>query len=234
MRYEIVGDRIVDLSQMLEPGIPAPVGFPDPKLEFFKRMDEGNVINVEKITFCPHSGTHIDAPFQFVQDGITVEQVDPGVIMGTAVVVDLRHLEDGAPIERSDVEKWEKESGETIREGDAVLLMTRFSRYWELNDPEEKFLNRKWPYITRSVADYFLEKKIRLVGVESMDLDLIDPYDLSTSEFIGHRTFLPNGIYIIENLKNLEKIGKPRCSIIASPLKIKGATGSPVRVIAIV
>ena len=86
------------------------------------------------------------------------------------------------------------------------------------------------------MADYFLEKKIRLVGVESMDLDLdlIDPYDLSTSEFIGHRTFLPNGIYIIENLKNLEKIGKPRCSIIASPLKIKGATGSPVRVIAIV
>lgn len=67
-----------------------------------------------------------------------------------------------------------------------------------------------------------------------LDLDLIDPYDLSTSEFIGHRTFLPNGIYIIENLKNLEKIGKPRCSIIASPLKIKGATGSPVRVIAIV
>ena len=45
---------------------------------------------------------------------------------------------------------------------------------------------------------------------------------------------LYTSIYIIENLKNLEKIGKPRCSIIASPLKIKGATGSPVRVIAIV
>ena len=234
MRYEIQGNRVIDLSQMLEPGIPAPVGFPDPQLEFFKRMDQGDVINVEKITFCPHSGTHMDAPFHFVKDRITVEQADPGVIAGSAVVVDLRHKEDGAPIEKKDVTDWEERTGEKIREGDAVLLMTGFSRYWELNDKEEKFLLKKWPYITRSVADYFLEKKIRLVGVESMDLDLIDPFDLSSSEFIGHRTFLPNGIYIIENLTNLDQIGQTRCSIIASPLKIKGATGSPVRVIAIV
>lgn len=234
MRYEIMGERVIDLSQTLETGIPAPVGFPDPQLDFFKRMDKGDVINVEKIAFCPHSGTHIDAPFHFVKDGITIERVDPGVIAGTAVVVDLRHLEDGAPIEKTDVTRWEERTGETIREGDAVLLMTGFSRYWELNDKEEKFLTRKWPYITRSVADYFVEKKIRLVGVESMDLDLIDPFDLSTSEFIGHRTFLPNGIYIIENLTNLDKIGASRCNIIGTPLKIKGGTGSPVRVVAVV
>lgn len=234
MRYEIIGDRVIDLSQQLESGITLPVGFPQIQADFFKSMAQGDVINVEKYTFCPHSGTHIDAPFHFINDGITIEQVDPGVISGTAVVVDLTHLEDGAPIEKSDVVEWERKSGEEIREGDAVLLMTGFSRYWEVDDPEAKFLNRKWPYTTRSVADYFVEKKIRLVGVESMDLDLIDPYNLSTSEFIGHRTFLPRGIYIIENLTNLDKIGAARCNIIATPLRIKGGTGSPIRVIAIV
>lgn len=233
MRYEIYGDRVIDLSQQLEPGITLPVGFPEIQSEFFRSMDNGDVINVEKLTFCPHSGTHIDAPFHFIKNGITIEQVDPGVIAGSAVIVDLTHLADGAPIEKNDVIAWEKKTGEQIREGDAVLLMTGFSRYWKVDDAEKKFLTMKWPYITRSVADYFVEKKIRLVGVESMDLDLIDPYDLSTSEFIGHRTFLSTGIYIIENLTNLNKIGMNRCNIIGTPLKIKGGTGSPVRVIAI-
>ena len=40
MRYEIIGNRVIDLSQMLETGIPAPVGFPDPKLDFFKQMEK--------------------------------------------------------------------------------------------------------------------------------------------------------------------------------------------------
>ena len=234
MRYEICGDHVIDLSQTLESGIPAPVGFPDPSIEFFKQMDKGDVINVEKIVFCPLSASHVDAPYHFIKNGITVDQVDPGVIAGSAVVVDLRYKEDGTPIEKKDITDWEQKTGEKIQEGDAVLLMTGFSKYWELNDKEEKFLLKKWPYVTKSVAEYFVKKKIRLVGVESMDLDLIDPFDLSSSEFIGHRTFLPNGIYIIENLTNLDKIGRTRCSIIATPLKIKGATGSPVRVIAIV
>ena len=155
MRYEIVGEKVIDLSQTLEPGIPAPVGFPDPAIEFFKRMDRGDVINVEKISFCPHSGTHIDAPYHFIKDGITVEQIDPGVIAGSAVVVDLRHKEDGAPIEKSDVVEWEEKTGESIQEGDAVLLMTGFSRYWELNDKEEKFLLKKMAVYNQECGGLF-------------------------------------------------------------------------------
>jgi kynurenine formamidase len=234
MKINIQGTRIIDLSQTLEPDIPKPVKFPDPSLEFFRRIDSGDVVNVEKITFCPHSGTHIDAPFHFIEGGKTVEEIPPEVVIGPAVVVDLRHMIGSAPIEREDIQKWENVTGEKICAGDAVLLMTNFSKLWKTGKEGDAFLTSGWPYITRSVAQYFLELKIRLVGVESMDLDLIDPFDLSTSEFIGHRTFLPNGIYIIENLTNLDKIGSTRCQIIATPLKIKGGTGSPLRVIAVV
>lgn len=234
MKFNIQGSRVVDLSQTLESDVPKPVGFPDPSVEYFKSMERGDLINVEKFTVCPHSGTHIDAPFHFFKEGITIDQVPPESIIGPAVVVDMRHKQGSVPIERSDVEKWEQKSGTSIEEGDAVLLMTDFSKKWKTGKEGDAFLTSGWPYVSRSLADYLIEKKIRLIGVESMDLDLVDPFDLSTSQFIGHRSFLPRGIYIIENLTNLDKIDAARCNIVATPLKIKGGSGSPVRVLAIV
>ena len=234
-KYNISGNKVIDLSQQIQPGIPKPVGFPDPCMDFFKKISDGAVVNVETLHFCPHgAGTHIDAPCHFIDGADSIDKIDPAVIIGSAVIVDLREKKGSVPITKEDVQNWEKNTGECIKEGDAVLLMTDFSRFWGLGSDGDGFLNEGWPYITRSVADYFVEKKVRLVGVESMDLDLIDPYDLSTSEFIGHRTFLGHDIYIVENLTNLDKIGKTRCDIVATPLNFKGATGSPVRVLAFV
>ncbi len=234
MRYEIRGDRIIDLSQTLEPGIPKPVGFPDPELQFIRTIASGDVINVDKLTVGLHSGTHMDAPRHFFEKAETIEQMPLDCVIGPVVVVDLRYKTGSVAIERSDIEEWERSSGESICAGDAVLLLTDFSKLWKTGPEGEAFLTSGWPYVTRSFAEYMIEKKVRLVGVESMDLDLVDPFDLSTSEFVGHRSFLPKGIVIVENLTNLDKIGKTRCSIIATPLKIKGGTGSPLRVIAVV
>lgn len=105
--------------------------------------------------------------------------------------------------------------------------MTDFSKLWKTGPEGEAFLTSGWPYVTRSFAQYMVEKNVRPVGVESMDLDLIDPFDLSTSEFVGHRTYLRKGINIVENLTNLDQIGVTRRSIIATPLKIKGGDGFP-------
>ena len=58
------------------------------------------------------------------------------------------------------------------------MLMTDFSKLWKVGEGNKEFLETGWPYITKSVAQYLVNKKVRLVGVESMDLDLIDPYDL--------------------------------------------------------
>lgn len=235
MKYELRGDRMIDLSQTLEPDIPKPAGFPDPKLELVRTIASGDVVNVDKITLGLHSGTHIDAPMHFIEGAGSIETLEPDCVIGPAVVVDLRHKKAGDAIERADIEAWEAESGESIRAGDAVLLMTDFSKLWKTGPEGEAFLTTVWPYVTGSFVEYMVEKKIRLVGVESMDLDhVVDPFDLSTSEFVAHRTFLPKGINIVENLTNLDKIDASRCFIVATPLKIKGGTGSPLRVVAIV
>lgn len=234
MKYELRGNHIIDLSQRIEKDIPGPVGFPNPELSFFRTIKGGDVLNVESIQMGLHCCTHIDAPYHFMEDGITVDQMPLDCIIGPAVVVDLREKKGSVPIESQDIMRWEEKTKEYIQPGDAVLLMTDFSKLWKVGEGNEEFLESGWPYISRSVADYFVKKKVRLVGVESMDLDLIDPYDLSTSEFIGHRTFLSKGIYIVENLKNLDQIPVTRCDIIATPLYIKGGTGSPIRMIALV
>lgn len=82
--------------------------------------------------------------------------------------------------------------------------------------------------------DHLALKPVRAIGVESFDPDWVDLNDLASAGFRTHRTFLPKGILVIENLSNLEQIPGTRCHIIALPLKIKGASGSPVRVVAIV
>lgn len=230
---QLKGEKIIDLSQTIEKDVPSPVGFPNPELNFFRRISDGDVINVESIRMGLHCCTHIDAPYHFMEDGNTIEKLEPDCILGTAVIVDLRHLKGSTPIEAEDIRAWEEKTGEMINEGDAVLLMTGFSKLWKVGDGNKDFLETGWPYITQNAAQYLTEKKIRLIGVESMDLDLIDPYDLSKSEFAGHRTFLSNDIYIVENLVNLDQIGATRCDIVATPLKIKGGTGSPIRIIAL-
>lgn len=236
MKYELRGDRIVDLSHPIEPDIPGPVGFPKPELALFRRIADGDVINVDTLTLCPHTGTHIDAASHFFADADSVDKLPPDCILGPAVVVDLRHKSGhgSVPIERDDIEEWENKTGERVREGDAVLLMTGYSRFWKTGPEGDAFITSGWPYVARSFADFALERKVRLVGVESMDLDFADPFDLAGSEFVGHRTFLRSGIHIVESLTNLDKIGAARCCLIATPLNIKGGTGSPVRILALV
>lgn len=233
MTIFIKGSNIVDLSQTLEEGIPNPAGFPKIKFENIRQIKNGDVINVEKIELTPHTGTHIDAPFHFIEDNKSIDKIPPECILGSAVVVDLRYKKGSVPVEKKDIQNWENKTGEKIKKGDAVLLMTNYSRLWKLNDEDESFLSSGWPYMTKSSVDYLVSKEIRLIGVESMDLDFIDPYDYSDAEFIAHRTFLSLGIYIIENLTNLENIKATRCYLVAVPLKIKNGTGSPLRVLAV-
>ncbi len=164
-----------------------------------------------------------------------MEQIPPEAFVGPAVVVDLRHMLGENPIQRQDIEKWENDTGETIQEGDVVLIMSDFSKYWKVGPESDVFMKSRWPYMTKSSADYLLSKKIRLIGVESFDIDIVDPYgDLTKEEFIGHKTFLPNGIYVVENLTNLDQIQSNRCFLITTPLKMKGGSGSNLRAIAIV
>ncbi len=232
-KINIQGTRIVDLSHTIEQGIPVPVGFQKPEIDFFLSLDDGSVVNAEVLTMVIHMATHVDAPYHFYSDGKSADILPPDCIIGPAVVVDMSHKKGRVPIDVKDLQKWEEESNDYVQKGDALLLRTDHSKLWGVGEEGDKYRTTPWPYVTRELVDHLVAKEIRLIGVETMDPDLIDPENFETAEFPAHRTFLKNNILIIENLANLDQIPVTRCQLIATPLKLKGASGSPVRVIAV-
>jgi kynurenine formamidase len=230
----IEGDRVIDLSQTIAADIPVPVGFPAPKFEMFMAQEEGDLANVEIITMGAHAGTHFDAPYHFFSELRRADELPPDCLMGQAVVVDMTSKKGSMPIEEQDLRDWESASGEEIQPGDIVLVRTDHSHNWHPGEDTSAYWKDGWPYLARSAVDYLAGKPIKAVGVESFDPDWVDLNDLASAEFATHRTFLPLGILVLENLTNLDKIPSTRCYVLALPLKLKGCSGSPVRVVAVV
>jgi len=230
----ISGSKIIDLSQTIAPDIPVPIGFPAPRIDVHMSQAAGGVANVEILTIGVHAGTHVDAPYHFFSELRRVDDLAPDCLIGPAVVVDMTDKQGSASIEAQDLQQWEASSGENIRPGDIVLLHTGHSQNWHLGEAAAAYWENGWPHLARSAVEYLASKPIRALGVESFDPDWVDLADLSSAQFPTHRTFLPQGILIVENLTNLDQIPGTRCHFIALPLKIKGASGSPVRVVAVV
>jgi len=80
-----------------------------------------------------------------------------------------------------------------------------------------------------SAAKYLASKKINLVGIDSPSIDLG-----KDSKFSVHQIFAKKGMLIVENLANLDKIKSSKFRLVVLPLKLKNATGSPVRAVAFV
>jgi arylformamidase len=231
---EITGNRVIDLSQTIEPGIPVPVGFPGPEMDVFLSQDKGDVANVEILRLGLHTSTHCDAPFHFFSHLRPVDELPPDCLIGSAVVVDLRSFSGSVAVRDVDFLAWEETCGEKIVNGDVVLLHTGHSANWKTGDQAAGYWDSGWPHLDKSAVDFLVAREIKAVGVESFDPDWVDLNDLSSATFPSHRTFLPKGIFIVENLTNLDQIPGTRCHFIALPLKIKGGSGSPVRAIAVV
>ncbi len=230
----IQGTRVIDLSQPVEPGIPVPIGFPGPQFQTYLAQSKGDIANVEIMQMSIHTATHCDAPFHFFSALQRVDELLPDCLIGPAIVVDLRGKQGSVGIEESDIARWEVDTGETIQKDDIVLLHTGHSQHWTTGEAASGYWKNGWPYLARSAVNYLASKPIRALGVESFDPDWVNPTDLASAEFPAHRTFLPKGILIIENLTNLDQIPSRRCQVIALPLKLKGCSGSPIRVIAVV
>ena len=86
----------------------------------------------------------------------------------------------------------------------------------------------KNPGLAVSAAKYLASKKINMVGIDSPSIDLG-----KDSKFSVHHILAKSGILIVENLANLEKINSEMFHLIVAPLKLKNATGSPVRAMAL-
>lgn len=222
------------MTHAIDPAMPLSIGFPPVTVTRYLDQGDGDVATVEVVQSYTHAGTHVDAPFHFIPGAQTVDALHPLALSGSAVVVDLTRLSGWTAVESADLRTWEDANGERIGSGDIVLLRTGHGKLWRHGPEGSAYMTEGWPYLGTSGIDLLLERHIKALGVECPDPDKVDQRDLRSATFEAHHRLLGAGILIIENLARLGEIPVPRVDFVALAIPIRGASGSPIRAIALV
>ncbi len=184
-----------------------------------------------------HGGTHLDSPIHFAEGGNTTDQIDLERLVGEALVVDIREKCNTNPdylLTVKDLKDWEQTNG-LIDPGAILVIRTGWSIHWPNKkaylgtDQPGDVANLHFPGIGPDAASFLVtERKLEGVLIDTPSLDYGQSKDFKT-----HRILNGANIYGIENLANAEQLPIRGAAIIALPMKIKGGTGGPVRVMSI-
>ena len=213
--------KIIDLTLTVSDKIPTFPGSPQPSFIPWENVKEDGY-NLELLFLSTHTGTHMDAPYHFLEKGAKIHEISLKKLVSEAVLIKSKK-KDGESITKIDIQKFEKKHGKIVSFSSVI-----FYTGWQRN-LQKKYYFTKNPGLSVSAAKYLASKKINLVGVDSPSIDLG-----TDSKFSVHQIFAKKGILIVENLANLEKIKSSKFHLVVLPLKLKNATGSPVRAIAFV
>ena len=213
--------KIIDLTLTVSDKIPTFPSSPQPNFIPWENIKEDGY-NLEVLFLSSHTGTHMDAPHHFLEKGAKIHEISLKKLVSEAALIQCRK-NGGQSITKTDIQKFEKNHGK-IENFSSVIFYTG----WQKN-LQKKYYFTKNPGLSVSAAKYLTSKKISLVGIDSPSIDLgKDP------KFSVHKIFAKKGVLIVENLANLDKIKSPKFHLVVLPLKLKNATGSPVRAIAFV
>ena len=210
----------LDLTLEISAKLPSFPGSPQPRfISWATNKDDGYYL--ELIFLSSHSGTHIDAPFHFIENGLKIDKIPLRRLVTDAILCKIKKGANDT-ITKRDIIEFENKHGKLLPNSTLI-----FATGWHKN-LLKKYYFTKNPGISISAAKYLVKKKISLVGIDSPSIDLG-----SDSRFLSHHHLLSKGILVVENLCNLEKISGINFKLVVLPLKLKGATGSPVRAIAL-
>ena len=213
--------KILDLTLTISDNIPTFPGSPAPSFIPWENIkDDG--YNLELLFFSSHTGTHLDAPHHFLEKGVKIHEINIKRLVCNAVLIKLRK-KSGETIKKIDIEKFEKKHGKIVAYSSVI-----FWTGWQKNLLKDFYFTKN-PGLSVSAANYLASKKINLVGIDAPSIDLG-----SDSKFSVHHILAKNNILIVENLTNLDKINSANFHLVIAPLKLKNATGSPVRALAFV
>ena len=194
---------MIDVTVPLSADVPVFPGDPCFHMEFPHRIAEGKPYNVASITMGVHSGTHVDAPYHFIEDGATVEALPLEIMMGKVRVVQV------ADVQSLDLT-------DEIR----VLFKTRMSGQLRKREFQEDFV-----YLTPAASAHLVQAGIKLVGVDYLSVE-----KFQSPDYASHHTLLGAGVVIIEGL-DLTEADPGEYDLTCLPLRMVGADGSPARVV---
>ena len=203
--------RWLDVSVPLATGIPSFPGNPEFELQPVKRIADGGSSNVSRLVMGTHTGTHIDAPRHFFDDGAGVDAVAIELLFGRARVVEIGRR---GGIGAADLE------AAGLREDLRVLLKTPNSALWNGTAFRDNYT-----HLTDAGARYLVEQGVKVIGIDYLSIE-----QFKKPGGPAHRVLLSQGVVIIEGL-NLADVEPGMYELYCLPLRIAGADGAPARVV---
>ena len=192
--------KIYDISQELFSCTVYP-GDPAPKREVLNSMEKGDLYNLTALHMCAHNGTHVDAPFHFLNDGKNIEQISLDAFVGFCYVVEHR----GIITAENAKEMLQKAVDENAEAAKRILIK---------GDAE----------VSLEAAEVFAKAKMLLVGNESQT---VGP---ETAPMAVHKVLLGAEVVLLEGIR-LSEVLEGVYLLNAAPLNLAGADGAPCRAI---
>jgi arylformamidase len=205
--------RTYDITLTISPNTTVWPGDEPVSIKLTSSIEAGDNANVSEVTMSCHTGTHVDAPHHFLNNGITVEDLALDLLVGRAYVLDLPNV----PMITASVLMQADIPPRTRR----LLFKTRNSQYWA--DGNHEF-QANYVGLSVDAAELLVDRNVKLVGIDYLS---IAPYKMGTPV---HSILLDAGVVIVEGL-DLSEVSQGRYTLHCLPLKLGGVEGAPARAI---
>jgi len=200
--------------------------------------ENGYYYSAYRYSAAEHGGTHLDAPVHFAKGRNSVDQIPVDQLTGAGLVLDVTKQCAGNAdylISVADFQDWEKKNGE-IPVGSIVLLRTGFGKFYP---DRRKYLGTDergavavfklhFPGLDPEAARWLTQNRsIKAIGLDTASIDRGQ-----STMFESHRALFEKNVPAFENVANLDQLPVKGFTIVALPMKIKGGSGGPLRIIA--
>jgi kynurenine formamidase len=213
----------MDLSQAFEEGIPVP-DWPGEQMQPFELVSyhvkvNTGLQNIMRMNL--HCGTHVDAPSHYAPGRAHIDQVGFEDLMGECVILDVEKEPLGI-VTAQDLRRYQG----LLRSAPIAFLSTGWERTWRTGE-----YGSKYPFLSEDAGELLLEVGTKVVGLDTPgpDAPIRSPFRKGDPL---HQMLLGRDVLIIENLTNLRPLVGHRVFVYALPIKIRGATGAPARIVA--
>jgi kynurenine formamidase len=200
---------------------------------------EGYHYEAHRFRSAEHGGTHLDAPIHFREGGASLDQIPLERLLGPAVAIDVTAAcarNRDYQVDVGDLQSWEAIHGEIPR-GAIVLLRTGFARFWPDRERymgsaargPEAAARLHFPGLHPQAAHWLAtQREVRAVGIDTPSID-----HGPSREFWSHRALFEADALVFENVARLDALPARGFSVVALPMLIRGGSGGPLRIIAI-
>jgi len=209
------GARIYDVSLPITRELPVWPNDPQVDIASASRIARGDVANVSRFSISSHTGTHVDAPWHFIDDGARLADIAIERWIGPCLVVEI-------PSQDSRIEPSHLNAITLLADTKRVLFKTSNSALWSESNSE--FLE-SYVALSPAAARWVVAHDIELVGIDYLSIESFDDHEHET-----HRTLLGHGVLVIEGL-NLAEVAPGPYLLLCLPLALAAGDGAPARVL---